>query len=119
MNLVSWMPKITARGVGATYVIDPALHFAAVLRCPVCGHEETVETSGHLVNNQELAPLSMNIRWEFDDLTKQRACTECGTVSDVPKADRLRLQHNIPSVVTLGWVEQQVEALKNSAKKVA
>lgn len=115
MEIVSWSPKVTARGSGADFVIDPALRFNGRLRCPICSHVEAVETSGHLLCG--LATIKMNIDWEFDDFTKRRGCRNCGVVSAVPKANRDNLYSQASKLVTLDWVRGRVETLKQSARK--
>src|SRR5258708_25178800 len=97
MDLISWAPKITARYARPNYIIEPAMRFIGDLRCRVCGRVEPIETSGHLLS-ADPKRLSMNIDWEFADLTKSRPCSECGTVSEVPKKDQKCIRTALSSI---------------------
>lgn len=118
MNIVQWEPRVTAQYVTPDIASDVALHFTGVLCCPVCKHEHQTKTGGHLIW-LELGPLSDNVGYEIEELAKKRACSECGIVSTVPAAERSKLKRDAARLVTLSWVEEQIEMLKKSARKTA
>ena len=118
MNIVHWEPQVTARYVTPSTAGDTALHFVGVLRCPVCKHEHQTETGGHIFW-LELSSLSDNVGYEIETFTEKRTCTGCGIVSAVPATERSKLEGEAAKLVTLSWVEEQIEMLKKSARKTA
>ncbi|MEK7114280.1 MAG: hypothetical protein AAB850_01890 [Patescibacteria group bacterium] len=117
MYLLTWSPKVSVKYASSVVVVEPALHFVGTLRCPVCNCERKIETSGHLLGG--LADIAMNIKWEFENLTKARECTDCGVVSAIPKTDREKIQREACKIVTVEWVKEKIEELKQASKKKA
>lgn len=77
-----------------------------------------METDGHIFW-LELSSISDNVEHEIEELTKKQACPKCGVVSAVPAEKCFELEHKAAELVTLSWVEEQIEMLKKSARETA
>jgi transcription elongation factor Elf1 len=114
MFLINWEPKVTATVLSNKWLTNEALHFTATLSCPCCGHENAVQSSGHLVHSQ--TSIAQNIAWKVGDLEKRRDCEKCGTTSSMPAPDKARLLQEATETVTDEWVTQEENKLKDALK---
>ncbi|MHB8709995.1 MAG: hypothetical protein ACYC6X_00345 [Minisyncoccota bacterium] len=113
MHIKKYKPQVTIR---TTFGV--ALRFIGTLCCPVCPHEFEIRTGGHILW-PEVSSIPDTVKYEIEDFTKQRACPKCGVVSAVPAKELSELEHEAAELVTLSWVEKQIEMSKQPARETA